>query len=61
MHVSSCSLCRLLRLNPLLRRRRRRRVQEYRSAAHALQACTDPLSLFMRCYATYLAGEKQKE
>ncbi|PSC70628.1 anaphase-promoting complex subunit 8-like [Micractinium conductrix] len=36
-------------------------VKEYRSAAHALQACTDPLSLFMRCYATYLAGEKQKE
>lgn len=36
-------------------------VKEYRSAAHMLQDCQDPLSLFLRNYATYLAGEKRKE
>jgi anaphase-promoting complex subunit 8 len=36
-------------------------VQEYRSAAHALQDSQDQLSVFLRGYATYLAGEKRKE
>jgi anaphase-promoting complex subunit 8 len=35
--------------------------QEYRSAAYALREAKDPLSLFLRGYATYLAGEKRKE
>lgn len=35
--------------------------QEYRSAAHALAGAQDPVSLFLRGYATYLAGEKRKE
>jgi anaphase-promoting complex subunit 8 len=36
-------------------------AQEYRSAAHALQDSHDQLSVFLRGYATYLAGEKRKE
>lgn len=35
--------------------------QEYRRCAHALQGATDPLHVFLRCYATYLYGEKRKE
>lgn len=38
-----------------------RRVQEYRSVAHTLRDAHDPASTFLRCYATYLAGEKRKE
>lgn len=37
------------------------RAQEFQSAAHALRGARDSLSLFLRCYATYLAGEKRKE
>ena len=29
--------------------------------AHTLQDSQEPLPLFLRCYATYLAGEKRKE
>lgn len=36
-------------------------LQEYRSVVHMLASATDPQSLFLRCYATYLAGEKRKE
>lgn len=36
-------------------------LQEYRSVVHMLAGATDPQSLFLRCYATYLAGEKRKE
>jgi hypothetical protein len=36
-------------------------VQEYRSAAHVLRDSLDPLCLFLRGYAMYLAGEKRKE
>ncbi|EFN59736.1 hypothetical protein CHLNCDRAFT_133336 [Chlorella variabilis] len=36
-------------------------LKEYRSAAHALRDSRDQLSLFLRGYATYLAGEKRKE
>lgn len=38
-----------------------RALQEYRSAAHMLAGAEEPLPLFLRCYATYLAGEKRKE
>ncbi|KAL4855210.1 Anaphase-promoting complex subunit 8 [Chlorella vulgaris] len=36
-------------------------LKEYRSAAHVLRDSPDPLSLFLRGYAMYLAGEKRKE
>ncbi|KAL4446289.1 hypothetical protein ABPG77_003096 [Micractinium sp. CCAP 211/92] len=36
-------------------------LKEFHSAAHALRGARDALPLFMRCYATYLAGEKRKE
>ncbi|GAQ83915.1 Anaphase-promoting complex [Klebsormidium nitens] len=35
--------------------------KEYRRAAHALRECTSKRGTFLRCYATYLAGEKRKE
>lgn len=38
-----------------------RRPQEFHSAAHTLRGARDALSVFLRCYATYLAGEKRKE
>jgi anaphase-promoting complex subunit 8 len=34
---------------------------EFRRAAHALAGCCSPEASFLRCYALYLAGEKQKE
>lgn len=37
------------------------RPQEYRRCAHVLHGATDPLHVFLRCYATYLYGEKRKE
>lgn len=36
-------------------------LQEYRSAAYALRGASSPKAVFLRCYATYLAGEKRKE
>ncbi|EFJ14516.1 hypothetical protein SELMODRAFT_268860 [Selaginella moellendorffii] len=36
-------------------------MREYRRAAHALRGATGKKSFFLRCYATYLAGEKRKE
>ncbi|CAM6019838.1 unnamed protein product [Sphagnum balticum] len=36
-------------------------MREYRRAAHALQGSTHKKAFFLRCYATYLAGEKRKE
>ncbi|KAI3429609.1 hypothetical protein D9Q98_005695 [Chlorella vulgaris] len=36
-------------------------LKEYRSAAHVLRDSLDPLCLFLRGYAMYLAGEKRKE
>lgn len=35
--------------------------REYRRAAHVLRDQTGKKSLFLRCYALYLAGEKRKE
>lgn len=35
--------------------------QEYRSAAYALRGVASPKAVFLRCYATFLAGEKRKE
>ncbi|KAH7687584.1 anaphase-promoting complex subunit 8 protein [Dioscorea alata] len=35
--------------------------REYRRAAHALRDQTGKKSVFLRCYALYLAGEKRKE
>jgi anaphase-promoting complex subunit 8 len=35
--------------------------QEYRGAAYALRDSKDSLSLFLRGYATYLAGEKRMQ
>lgn len=36
-------------------------TREYRRAAHVLNGVSGKKSLFLRCYATYLAGEKRKE
>ncbi|GAB4814903.1 hypothetical protein N2152v2_001949 [Parachlorella kessleri] len=36
-------------------------LKEYRSAAHALRGATSQRAVFLRSYATYLAGEKRKE
>ncbi|XP_078434923.1 anaphase-promoting complex subunit 8 [Wolffia australiana] len=35
--------------------------KEYRRAAHVLRTQTSKKSIFLRCYALYLAGEKRKE
>lgn len=35
--------------------------QEYTRAAHMLSGLDTPAALFLRCYALFLAGEKQKE
>lgn len=36
-------------------------LQEYTRAAHVLSGLESPVALFLRCYALFLAGEKQKE
>eukprot|EP00850_Spirogloea_muscicola_P002061 SM000008S22150 [mRNA] locus=s8:2373:4612:- [translate_table: standard] len=36
-------------------------LREYRRAAHALAACRGSKAVFLRRYATYLAGEKRRE
>lgn len=36
-------------------------LQEYRRAAHVLADAQGGKSLFLRCYAMYLAGEKRKQ
>lgn len=36
-------------------------MQEYIRAAHVLSGLSTPVALFLRCYALFLAGEKQKE
>lgn len=36
-------------------------MREYRRAAHVLNGVPGKKPLFLRCYATYLAGEKRKE
>jgi hypothetical protein len=36
-------------------------LQEYTRAAHVLSGLDSPVALFLRCYALFLAGEKQKE
>lgn len=36
-------------------------VQEYRRAAHVLKGLGGAKTLFLRSYATYLAGEKRKD
>ena len=35
--------------------------QEYRRAAHILKGADNDKSIFLRCYALYLAGEKRQE
>lgn len=37
------------------------RLQEYTRAAHVLSSLESSVALFLRCYALFLAGEKQKE
>ena len=36
-------------------------LQEYRRAAHVLAEAQGGKSVFLRCYAMYLAGEKRKQ
>lgn len=36
-------------------------MKEYRRAAKHLETATDSVGCFLRCYATFLAGEKHKE
>ena len=36
-------------------------LQAYRRCAHALRTATGPRALFLKCYATYIAGERLRE